>query len=236
MKDFAIIIKKNNNNEHYKKDNNFFIKSILYYGLNISENNILFLDFTNTIDNFYDNIVFIKEYANSLENISKKTLYIYIDNSEVDLLENTYCSYYFYSILELFMSKMIFIQYAGIILFDEPIFKYYLSYNIKRITAELSDKYEEFNSSIIVFDNFKMNDMVLNIIDFTEINLDFFSFILNNVKTSIYSNILITKNCYLFKNYINDDICIFINHSNYLIKNYLYSIYELHNNSIEEFK
>ena len=100
MKDFAIIIKKNNIKFDTKKDYNFYLKSILYYGLSICENNILFLDLSNSIEDFYYNIVCIKEFALSILTISKRNLYIYIDNSDDDLLENTYSSYYFYTVLD----------------------------------------------------------------------------------------------------------------------------------------
>jgi hypothetical protein len=39
MKDFAIIIKKNNYENNIVNNNTFYIKSILYYGLNIYEDN-----------------------------------------------------------------------------------------------------------------------------------------------------------------------------------------------------
>lgn len=234
MKDFAIIIKKNNIKFDTKKDYNFYLKSILYYGLSICENNILFLDLSNSIEDFYYNIVCIKEFALSILTISKRNLYIYIDNSDDDLLENTYSSYYFYTVLELFICKTIFIQYADIIIYEEPIFKYYLNYNIKSINVEISETYHNFNSSFIIVDNYNIDDLILNIIDLSDVDLDFFSFILNNIKCTIYSNILISKNSYLYKRIFNEDLCIFKCDNNPLIKNYLYSIYKLNNEILDE--
>ena len=233
MKDFAIIIKKNNYEKSIIKDNIFYIKSILYYGLNIDDNNILFLNFSYNIEDYYENVVFIKEYAYNLITIPKRTVYVYIDNTEDDLLENTYDSYYFYSILELFYSKAIFIQYAGIILYDKPIFKYYLSNNINNITVELSDVYHEFNTSIVIIDNYKINDMVLNLIEIIDNDVDFFKFILNNIKCTMYSNVLISKNNYIYKINLSEEISIFKYQSNSLITNFLKSIYEL-NKDIKE--
>ena len=233
MKDFAIIIKKNNYEKSIIKDNIFYIKSILYYGLNIDDNNILFLNFSYNIEDYYENVVFIKEYAYNLITIPKRTVYVYIDNTEDDLLENTYDSYYFYSILELFYSKAIFIQYAGIILYDKPIFKYYLSNNINNITVELSDVYHEFNTSIVIIDNYKINDMVLNLIEINDNDVDFFKFILNNIKCTMYSNVLISKNNYIYKINLSEEISIFKYQSNSLITNFLKSIYEL-NKDIKE--
>ena len=229
MKDFAIIIKKNNYEKSIIKDNIFYIKSILYYGLNIDENNVLFLNFSYNIEDYYANIVFIKEYAYNVMTIPKKSVYVYIDNSEDDLLEDTYDSYYFYSILELFYSKAIFIQYAGIILYDKPIFKYYLSNYINNIRVELSDVRDEFNTTFVIVDNYKINDMVLNLIEMNDNGMDFFNFILNNIKCTMYSNVLISKNNYIFKNDIGEEISIFKYHSNLLITNFLKSIYELNN-------
>ena len=206
MNDFAIIIKKNIYENTLIKDNIFYIKSILYYGLNICENNILFLDFSNNIEDYYHNIVCIKDYAYNLVIIPKRTIYVYIDNSQDDILDNTYSSYYFYSILELFISKNIFIQYANVILFNEPIFRYYLSYNINNITVELSDIYHEFDTSVVIVDNYDINNMILNLIEFDDNDIDFFSFILNNVKCTIYSNILFSKNNYIYKRNLNFQI------------------------------
>jgi len=233
MKDFAIIIKKNNYEKFIIKDNMFYIKSILYYGLNIDDNNILFLNFSYNIEDYYENVVFIKEYAFNLITIPKRTVYVYIDNTEDDLLENTYDSYYFYSILELFCSKVIFIQYAGIILYDKPIFKYYLSNNINNITVELSDVYDEFNTSFVIIDNYKINDMVLNLIEINDNDVDFFNFILNNIKCTMYSNVLISKNNYIYKINLSEEISIFKYQSNSLKTNFLKSIYEL-NKDIKE--
>jgi hypothetical protein len=233
MKDFAIIIKKNNYENNIVNNNTFYIKSILYYGLNICEDNILFLDFSTNIEDYYYNIVCIKEYSYNLLPIPKRTLYVYIDNSKDDLLENTYSSYYFYCILELFSSQNIFVQYAGILIYDEPILQYYLCYNIDNITVELSDVYHEFSTAIVIVDNYNINDMVLNLIDFDNKDIDFFTFILHNVKCTMYSNILISKNNYIYKININDELSIFYNNDNPITKNLLMNIYELDNKNKE---
>ena len=206
------------------------MKSILYYGLCIDENNILFLDFSNNIEDYYHNVVCIKDYAYNLITIPKRTIYVYIDNDNDDILDNTYSSYYFYSVLELFISKNIFIQYASIILFEEPIFRYYLSYNIDNITVELSDIYHEFNTSIVIVDNYNINNMVLNLIEFDENDVDFFTFILHNIKCTMYSNMLISKNNYIYKINVNDEMSIFRYKYNLITNNFLNSIYELNNN------
>jgi hypothetical protein len=233
MKDFAIIIKKNNYDNNMVKDNIFYIKSILYYGLDICENNILFLDFSNNIEDYYHNVVCIKEYAYNLITIPKRTIYVYIDNSNDDLLENTYSSYYFYTVLELFISQHIFVQYAGIIIYDEPIFRYYLNYNIDNITVELADLYYEFNTSIIIIDNYNFKDMILNLIDFEINDIDFFIFILHNVKCTMYSNKLISKNNYIYKSNYSEETSIFLYKNTTLTKNFLNSIYELNNDMME---
>ena len=230
MKDFAIIIKKNNYTNSLMNDNTFYIKSILHYGLNIAENNILFLEFSDNIEDYFHNVVCIKEYAYSLITVPKRTIFLYIDNSEDYILDNTYTSYYFYSILELFISTNIFIQYASVIIYDDPIFRYYLSYNIRNITVELSDIYHEFQSSIVIIDNYNINDMVLNLIEFEHFDIDFFSFIINNIKCTIYSNILISKKNYIYKITNGDEMSILKYKNNLLTKNYLKSIYELSNN------
>jgi hypothetical protein len=230
MKDFAIIIKKNNYTNLIGKDSAFYIKSILHYGINIPENNVLFLEFSNNIEDYFHNVVCIKDYAYSLITVPKRTIYLYIDNSEDDILDNTYTSYYFYSILDLFISKNIFIQYANVIIYDEPIFRYYLSYNIHNITVELSDIYHEFQTSVVIIDNYSINDMVLNLIEFEDNDIDFFSFIINNVKCTIYSNIPISKNNYIYKMNIGEEMSIFKYKNNLLTKNFLKSMYELTNN------
>jgi hypothetical protein len=230
MKDFAIIIKKNNYTNLIGKDGAFYIKSILHYGINIPENNVLFLEFSNNIEDYFHNVVCIKDYAYSLITVPKRTIYLYIDNSEDDILDNTYTSYYFYSILDLFISKNIFIQYANVIIYDEPIFRYYLSYNIHNITVELSDIYHEFQTSVVIIDNYSINDMVLNLIEFEDNDIDFFSFIINNVKCTIYSNIPISKNNYIYKMNIGEEMSIFKYKNNLLTKNFLKSMYELTNN------
>jgi hypothetical protein len=230
MKDFAIIIKKNNYTNLIGKDSAFYIKSILHYGINIPENNVLFLEFSNNIEDYFHNVVCIKDYAYSLITVPKRTIYLYIDNSEDDILDNTYTSYYFYSILDLFISKNIFIQYANVIIYDDPIFRYYLSYNIHNITVELSDIYHEFQTSVVIIDNYSINDMVLNLIEFEDNDIDFFSFIINNVKCTIYSNIPISKNNYIYKMNIGEEMSIFKYKNNLLTKNFLKSMYELTNN------
>ena len=78
MKDFCIIIKKNNYDNPLLKDNVFYIKSVLNYALNITENNILLLDYSLNTEEYYHNISCIKDYAYSLVSISKRTLYVYI--------------------------------------------------------------------------------------------------------------------------------------------------------------
>ena len=240
MKDFCIIIKKNNYDNPLLKDNVFYIKSVLNYALNITENNILLLDYSLNIEEYYHNISCIKDYAYSLVSISKRTLYVYIDNNHSDIIYDTYASVYFYSILEIFISKNIFIQYAGIITYLNPIFKYYLTYSIENITVELSEVDNEFNTSILVIDNFTINDMVLNLIEFDD-DVDFFSFILNNVKSTIYSNILITTKSFLFQQLLNKDIpedngecvseqiTVFRYNKYSAIRNFLLSIYEINN-------
>jgi hypothetical protein len=241
MKDICIIIKKNNYDNPVLKDNIFYIKSVLNYALNITENNILLLDYSLNIEEYYHNISCIKDYAYSLVSISKRTLYVYIDNNHSDMIHDTYASLYFYSILQIFISTNIFIQYAGIITYLNPIFKYYLTYNIENITVELSEVDNEFNTSILVIDNFTINDMVLNLIEFYDDDVDFFSFILNNVKCTIYSNLLITTQSFLFQHLVNKDmpddisecrceqITVFRYNKYSAIKNFLLSIYEINN-------
>jgi hypothetical protein len=56
---------------------------------------------------------------------------------------------------------------------------------------------------------------------------------LNNIKCTMYSNVLISKNKYIYKINLTEDVSIFKYQSNSLLTNFLTSIYEL-NNEIKE--
>ena len=226
MYDIAVIIKKNI--EVSIIDNrNFYIKSILNYGLNIFENHILILEYSDNIQCFYCNIDRISDYLLNTP-IAKRTLYIYIENEYNDILDDTYMSTYFYTVLDMYDIKNIFIQYAKALIFREPIFKYKIYSNTDNITVDVSENNLDFIHPIIIIDNLNIDSLLLNIIDFIDGDIDFFSFILNNIACIVHSSIPITQITYIFKkNILNNDFSIFKCDRNLIVKNCLESIYEL---------
>jgi hypothetical protein len=81
---------------------------------------------------------------------------------------------------------------------------------------------------MIIIDNLSIDSLLLNIIDFIDADIDFFSFVLNNITCIVYSSIPITQNTYIFKKHIlNNHFTIFKCDRNLIVKNCLESIYEL---------
>lgn len=226
MYDIAVIIKKNIE-VSIINNRNFYIKSILNYGLNIFENHILILEYSTDIQCFYNNIDIISDYLLNTT-MDKRTLYIYIENQSSDILDDTYISTYFYTVLHMFNIKNIFIQYAKALIFREPIFKYKIYSNTNIITVDVSKNNLDFICPMIIIDNLSIDSLLLNIIDFIDADIDFFSFILNNITCIVYSSIPITQNTYIFKkDILNNHFTIFKCDRNLIVKNCLESIYEL---------